>query len=518
MAAAPSPARIRPRSTARPPMPRAISPRTSSPAASPTAAPSRSPTRSASSSRCRSMSTCTAPARSRRRSWRQRSARRWTFRPRGIRQHLQLNRPIYRRTASYGHFGRAPEKDGGFSWERTDLVKEIEKRALLAATRACESAAAARSSAGAREGAPAGAAAGDRDSPSEAADRPVASRRPSRSRALSTCRSTRSGWRSASAAASISCTPRATNPGIGFIGVEPFESGLAKAVDGDRARGDPKRPALRSGCGAAARLAAARIDHADRSALPRPVAEEAALEAPVRQARPISTASRACLRAGRHASASRPTSRAMPNGRARGCAARRLSRHARQRGIGAVGGLARHALRGEGGAPGAPRLFHLPQAAMLSRQRRRCRRGSKRGAAKTMACAAAAQAMAALPAQPHDRRPAAPQEHACTGRSVRITPASAPMANHVSDRHADKSFARGEPEQAAQRRAVGDAGHVAELREADAAAPDAKPAAAAGEDRARHRRRAAADTRWSRRPSPALATTTRQSPALAVVR
>jgi len=46
--------------------------------------------------------------------------------PRGIRQHLQLNRPIYARTAAYGHFGRTPEEDGGFSWERTDLVEAIE--------------------------------------------------------------------------------------------------------------------------------------------------------------------------------------------------------------------------------------------------------------------------------------------------------------------------------------------------------------------------------------------------------
>jgi S-adenosylmethionine synthetase len=45
--------------------------------------------------------------------------------PTNIRRRLKLNRPIYRRTASYGHFGRAPEKDGGFSWERTDLAKEI---------------------------------------------------------------------------------------------------------------------------------------------------------------------------------------------------------------------------------------------------------------------------------------------------------------------------------------------------------------------------------------------------------
>nr|WP_246573351.1 methionine adenosyltransferase [Chelatococcus asaccharovorans] len=45
--------------------------------------------------------------------------------PRGIRQHLALNRPIYARTAAYGHFGRAAEADGGFSWERTDLAREI---------------------------------------------------------------------------------------------------------------------------------------------------------------------------------------------------------------------------------------------------------------------------------------------------------------------------------------------------------------------------------------------------------
>jgi S-adenosylmethionine synthetase len=45
--------------------------------------------------------------------------------PRGIRTHLQLNRPIYARTAAYGHFGRTPEADGGFSWEKTDLVDAL---------------------------------------------------------------------------------------------------------------------------------------------------------------------------------------------------------------------------------------------------------------------------------------------------------------------------------------------------------------------------------------------------------
>jgi S-adenosylmethionine synthetase len=45
--------------------------------------------------------------------------------PTNIRRTLKLNRPIYRRTAAYGHFGRAPEKDGGFSWEKTDLVSQL---------------------------------------------------------------------------------------------------------------------------------------------------------------------------------------------------------------------------------------------------------------------------------------------------------------------------------------------------------------------------------------------------------
>jgi S-adenosylmethionine synthetase len=45
--------------------------------------------------------------------------------PRGIRTHLQLNKPIYARTAAYGHFGRTPEVDGGFSWEKTDLIDEL---------------------------------------------------------------------------------------------------------------------------------------------------------------------------------------------------------------------------------------------------------------------------------------------------------------------------------------------------------------------------------------------------------
>jgi S-adenosylmethionine synthetase len=45
--------------------------------------------------------------------------------PRGIREYLKLNRPIYARTAAYGHFGRAPDAEGGFSWENADLAEKL---------------------------------------------------------------------------------------------------------------------------------------------------------------------------------------------------------------------------------------------------------------------------------------------------------------------------------------------------------------------------------------------------------
>src|SRR3984957_13203916 len=45
--------------------------------------------------------------------------------PRAIREHLKLNRPIYARTAAYGHFGRQPDAAGGCSWEKTDLVDAL---------------------------------------------------------------------------------------------------------------------------------------------------------------------------------------------------------------------------------------------------------------------------------------------------------------------------------------------------------------------------------------------------------
>jgi S-adenosylmethionine synthetase len=51
----------------------------------------------------------------------------FSLKPTSIRRALKLNRPIYRRTAAYGHFGRAPESDGGFSWEKTDLAETLKK-------------------------------------------------------------------------------------------------------------------------------------------------------------------------------------------------------------------------------------------------------------------------------------------------------------------------------------------------------------------------------------------------------
>ena len=47
--------------------------------------------------------------------------------PRGIREMLELNKPIYEKTAAYGHFGRTPEKDGAFSWEKTDKMSIFSK-------------------------------------------------------------------------------------------------------------------------------------------------------------------------------------------------------------------------------------------------------------------------------------------------------------------------------------------------------------------------------------------------------
>ena len=77
--------------------------------------------------RCRSMSTCRAPARTwTRRGWRRTLRDLMNLSPRGIREHLHLNRPIYVPTSAYGHFGREPDEEKGtFTWEKTDLVPAL---------------------------------------------------------------------------------------------------------------------------------------------------------------------------------------------------------------------------------------------------------------------------------------------------------------------------------------------------------------------------------------------------------
>ena len=390
-----------------------------------------------------------------------------------------------RRTAAYGHFGRAPEEDGGFSWERVDLVDAIESAPLSREPR-MRARATARSSAGARARR-SGRGSGRRSRQSfRSCCSTCRNRRPSALAALFPlpvdAMSARDRLRRRRAS-----PPRGADaiPATGFIGVEPFENGLAKAVDGDRARGDPERPALRSGRRAAARLAAAVIGRRGSTCSSPIRGRRSGMEAPLRQARQISTASCACLRPAA-ASASRPTSKAMPTGRAT-----RLPKHGgleparRRRGSGAVGGLAGHALRGEGSAAGrgaAYLTFRKPAraqsvSAWLADEDRARRRPARSHAPRPR------RRWQAPPARPHARRPGERRRNRqCTGRSVRITPARRRRRIDIGDRHAEKPFARGEPEQA-RSAARSPMPVTSRAARSDAAAPDAKPAAAAGEDR-----------------------------------
>ena len=173
---------------------------------------SSSPTRSASPSRCRSMSTCTAPARSPRRRLEKALAEVMDLSPRGIREHLKLNRPIYARTSAYGHFGRAPDADGGFSWEKHRPRRRSCRRSLRSSRAPLTTQRRRRATTRRRrrllrpaQGPSAAAAPGraDGDAAAAARARSRARRRPSRSPRCFRIRSTTSASRSASAAASI---------------------------------------------------------------------------------------------------------------------------------------------------------------------------------------------------------------------------------------------------------------------------------------------------------------------------
>ena len=106
-------------------MRRAISPRTSWPAGSPTAARSSSPTRSASRKPLSIYVDLHGTGQVEAGELEKALGEVMDLSPRGIREHLGLNKPIYARTSAYGHFGREPDADGGFSWERTDLVDAL---------------------------------------------------------------------------------------------------------------------------------------------------------------------------------------------------------------------------------------------------------------------------------------------------------------------------------------------------------------------------------------------------------
>ncbi len=77
------------------------------------------------------MLTCTAPARLTKSAVEEALRKVMDLSPTGIRKHLDLNKPIYAKTSSYGHFGRKAGRDGSFSWEKTDLTKAL-KAALSA--------------------------------------------------------------------------------------------------------------------------------------------------------------------------------------------------------------------------------------------------------------------------------------------------------------------------------------------------------------------------------------------------
>jgi len=149
-------------------------------------------------SRCRSISTPPAPARSTKTGSRRSCKELMDLSPRGIRTHLGLNRPIYARTAAYGHFGRSA--GGGWRlsrWERLDLVD-----ALKAAS---EQAAPQRWLYGRRRGRSSGPASARSSSSGSPASSSPCRRMASSTRGSSFApRSTRSGWRSASVPASIS--------------------------------------------------------------------------------------------------------------------------------------------------------------------------------------------------------------------------------------------------------------------------------------------------------------------------
>ena len=175
----------------------------------------------------------------------------------GIRTHLGLNRPIYQRTSAYGHFGRAADNEGGFSWERTDLTEALRQGGLTgrrmrhedcdgASERAAAAAQPLRPAA--RQEAEAGAAAAARRSccpgcaiPGVAPPRtPAAPRSP----ATALFGDGRPLWLEIGFGGGEHLVHQAAaHPDVGLIGCEPFVNGVAMALGRIAAAGGRQRPA-----------------------------------------------------------------------------------------------------------------------------------------------------------------------------------------------------------------------------------------------------------------------------------
>ena len=170
--------------------------------------------------------------------------------PRGIREHLGLNRPIYARTSAYGHFGRAPDADGGFSWEKTDLAEQLRSHARVGAPwrNRRREAPTRRALYGRSKGKALRAASRAASSPTSAALEVDAAR--ARRGAPLFDFAPRELWLEIGFGGGEHLVAQArAHPDVGFIGCEPFVNGVAKAAGGDRAQ----RRSTTCGCGRATR-------------------------------------------------------------------------------------------------------------------------------------------------------------------------------------------------------------------------------------------------------------------------
>ena len=195
--------------------------------------------------------------------------------PRGIREHLELTRPIYARTSAYGHFGREPEADGGFSWERTDLVDELRARLL---SRRRGRTPLQRLIYGRRTG------------PSTAPGAPAAARRAAAAAAGAACPQAGRSIRRACLRIARSAlwleigfgggehlaAQAAAHPEVGLLGCEPFISGVARLLSLIEAQGLSNVRLFTDDARLLLQALAGRLPRADLRPVPRPLAQDRA--------------------------------------------------------------------------------------------------------------------------------------------------------------------------------------------------------------------------------------------------